>query len=386
MHLDPAMPTLVASIFGLLLLGYLARLLRQPTVIAYLVGGILLGPAVLGVVHDAAVLGRLGATGVLLLLFFVGLELSLDQLLDSWRVIVLGTIAQIALSVLLTMGLGWMLGWPPARGLILGFVISLSSTAVIIRLLQEFRETQTRAGSATIGILIAQDLAVVPMIVILGWLAPVSAHAPPLGLQSIGALACLLFVVAVVRAKRIRIPFQKVLLQNQDLQVFGALLLFFGMSSLTAVLGLSSAIGAFLAGLFVSRTEATHGFRDSLEPFRVVFLAAFFVSIGMLLDLHFVLENAGTLALLVVLAYGVNTGINTVCLRFLDVPWRESLYMAGLLSQVGEFSFVLAAIGLQAGILTAYGHQMTICVISLSILFSPLWVSLTRRLARPSSS
>lgn len=146
MHLDPSLPVLVSVLFGILIIGFILRKLHQPHVVGYLLAGILLGPYVFGVMQDKELVGRLGAIGVVLLLFFIGMEVSPKRLVSSWRVAVIGTLFQILISILCVWLLGEWLDWPINRSILLGFVISLSSTAVVLKILQEWKELDTAVG------------------------------------------------------------------------------------------------------------------------------------------------------------------------------------------------------------------------------------------------
>jgi CPA2 family monovalent cation:H+ antiporter-2 len=162
--------------------------------------------------------------------------------------------------------------------------------------------------------------------------------------------------------------------------VFTALVLCFGLALITALLGLSTALGAFVAGILVGAAPDTEWVKQTLAPFRVVFVALFFVSVGMLVDLGFVRDEWPVVLLLVALVVVTKTLINAGVLRLLRDPWRQSFYAGALLAQIGEFSFVLAAVGLQAGLLEAFGYQLAVAVISLSLLASPPWIRLVRAL------
>ena len=160
MHLDPIMPYLVSAILAVLLLGLLLRALRQPYVIGYLIAGIILGPHGYALITDSELLSRLGAIGVVLLLFFIGMEVSPRKLINNWKVAFLGTLLQIFISVGCVWPLGLFLEWPVSRIVLIGFVISLSSTAVVLKLLQDWKEFDSKVGQNVLAILLAQDSAV----------------------------------------------------------------------------------------------------------------------------------------------------------------------------------------------------------------------------------
>jgi CPA2 family monovalent cation:H+ antiporter-2 len=174
--------------------------------------------------------------------------------------------------------------------------------------------------------------------------------------------------------------------RDHELQVFAAFAVCFGMATATALLKLSSAVGAFVGGILVANARETDWVRRSLEPFHVLLVAFFFVSIGMLVDLQFIRDNLGVVLLLAALAVVTNTVINTVIFRSLGRSWRNSLYGGALLSQIGEFSFVLAAVGLAARVISDYAYQATIAVIALTMLVTPAYIVAMGRLrGRPVS-
>ena len=378
MHLDPILPRIVAAVFVLLLIGLVLRRLRQPHVVVYLLAGVALGPNGLRLFSDEIILARVGDFGVVLLLFFVGMEVSLPSLLKSWRVSVVGTLLQVLASVGCVSVIGWLRDWSLARVVLIGFAISLSSTAVVVSLLRARNEIDSGAGRDAMGVLLIQDLALIPMLIVLGFLGGEPPTGKELSLQAVGGVALLALLAFLARRERISLPFGRMLRQDHELQVFSALALCFGFATLTGLLGLSTAVGAFVAGILVASTRETEWVHKSLEPFRVVLVALFFVSVGMLIDLQFLATHGKTMLLLVLAVLLTNWLINAGTLRALGRPWRHSLYVGALLAQLGEFSFVLAAVGRQTGIIEDFGYQLTIGLIAVTLLLSPLVVSLSR--------
>ena len=382
MHLDPIMPYLVGAVLAVLILGLILRSIRQPYVIGYLIAGIVLGPHGFAFITDGDMLAHLGAIGVVLLLFFIGMEVSPRKLLDNWKVAVIGTLLQIIISVGCVWPLGTFLDWPLPRIILIGFVISLSSTAVVLKLLQDWKEFDSKVGQNVLVILLAQDLAVIPMMIILSTLG--SAHGEPsnIWLQLFGASIMALIIGYIAVKETIHLPLRKLLGNDHEIQVFAALCICLGLALLTGLAQLSTALGAFVGGMVIGAAKETQWVHHSLESFRVVFVALFFVSIGMLVDLGFIQSHMLQVGALVLLVIITNTFINGGILRMLGDSWRDSLYAGTLLSQIGEFSFVLAAVGIQAQIITDYGYQMTIAVISISLLISPPWIMLIKKLLK----
>jgi len=385
MHIDPLLPPLVGVIAVILALGLLLQVFRQPQLVGYILAGILIGPSGLAIVQDVALIEHLGALGVTLLLFFIGMEVSPLQLARGWRVAVLGTLFQVVVSVLTVWLIGQYFDWSLSRIVLLGFVISLSSTAVVLKLLKDSNELDSAAGQNVLLILIAQDLAIVPMLITISLM---SGQAPEQGViyrQLFGGIAITAFAVWVVSRRRFKLPFSRLIKKDHEVQLFAALLVCFGFAFVSGMLELSAALGAFVAGLVVAAAKETDWVQRALEPLKIVFVALLFVSMGMLIDIQFVEQN---LVLLLILLFGVlttNTFINAIVLRFLGSDWRISLYSGALLSQVGEFSFVLATVGLQIGLISKFGYQATIALIALSLLASPAWIQGARKILKISS-
>lgn len=383
MHLDPVMPYLVGAILAILLLGLLLRKLNQPHVVGYLVAGVILGPHGVALVTDDVTLARFGAIGVVMLLFFIGMEVSPKKLIDNWKIAVLGTLAQILISVACVWPLGWLMDWPLQRIILIGFVISLSSTAVVLKLLQDWKEFDSKVGQNVLAILLAQDLAIIPMLIILAAFGDNTGVEPTNAVfQIFGALIIVAIVAHIAIKNTLHLPLSKLIGNDNEMHVFAALSVCLGLSLLTGLAGLSTALGAFVAGMIIGAAKETHWVHQSLEPFRVLFVALFFVSIGMLVDLSFIQFHWFQVGILVLLAVVANTFINALILYLLGENWADSLYAGTLLSQIGEFSFVLAAVGIQAHIISDYGYQMTIAVISLTLLISPGWIMLVKHLLK----
>ena len=380
MHMDPVMPQLVGAVLLILILGFLLKLAKQPHVVAYLIAGVLIGPHGIALITDTEVIGRFGTIGVVLLLFFVGMETEPKKLLSNWKLAVIGTLVQILLSIFCIWGLGMWFDWPISRIILIGFVISLSSTAVVIKLLQDNNMLDTKVGQGVLSILLAQDLAIIPMLIILGILGTGDIDIGHLLKQSIGAIFALVLFSFVFRKKQLHLPLASWLKQDKELQLFAALGLCFGLALITAWFDLSTALGAFIAGLIIGVAKETQWVSHSLEPFKVLFIALFFVSVGMLLDLSFLLTHWPQAIALMIAAIFTNTFINALILKMAKYKWQDSLYSGVLLSQIGEFSFVLAAVGSQMEIINDFGYQLALCVISLSLLISPIWIGVAEKL------
>ena len=382
---NPFLMKFVIISLGVVGIGFLLRLIKQPHVIIYIITGVILGPSVTGWVNDNVLISELGSLGLVLLLFFIGMEISLPSLISNWKFSVTGTLIQVLVSVLAIWIIGYFLDWSMARIVTLGFVISLSSTAVVLRILEERKEMETRVGQNALGILLVQDVLIVPMMIILGYMSGETIHQEEVILQSIGAVLIVGMMIWLYKKGQIKLPFHKLLKNDHEIQVFFAFGLCFGFAAITGFFGLSTALGAFVAGMVVASSKTTEWFHHSLYPLKVIFLALFFISIGLLIDLQFIWDNVGLIFLLVGVIFLTNNLIIALIARMFKIPWRESFYLGALLSQIGEFSFVLGALAYGSGIITDYAYQITISVISLTLLFSPFWIKVSASFRREKS-
>ncbi|MBN2121428.1 cation:proton antiporter, partial [Candidatus Micrarchaeota archaeon] len=363
--------SLIALLFGLAL-----RYFRQPPVSAYILTGMVAGPHVLGIVEDAGLISQLGGLGVVMLLFFVGMRISPKKMLSNWKVALAGTLFQVIVSILCVAAAAIFMGWPPSVVILFGFVISLSSTAVVLRILEGKNETRTRMGQDSLSILLAQDLAVIPMIIILTFLAGTEVSKSEILLQIAGFIVLGGFVYWMVRAKAISIPFSEKIVQDREFRLLGALAVCFGFALVSGFFHLSMALGAFIAGIFVRSAKQTKWVAKSLGQFKTLFLALFFVSIGLLIRLGFVIENLHVILVLVLLVFLTNTFINAAIFRMLGGNWKYSMYAGSLLAQIGEFSFILIVAGLNSGLIGYETYELVVAVIASTLLLSPMWMQL----------
>ena len=365
------------AIFGLCIL---LRFFRQPYAVAYILAGVMLGEDGFQILTDQAVISSMGEFGLILLLFFIGMEISLPDLLKNWKVPAFGTLFQILGSVLTVLLLGYSMGWEINRSIVLGFVISLSSSAVVIKILQDNQESQTPIGKNVISILLMQDILIVPMLIATNYLAGQVPATSEVIRQLLGGGLIIGLIIWLTKKKTIQLPYSKVVEEDHELQVFVAFITCFGFALLTAFFGLSAALGAFVGGIVVNSAQSTNWFHDSLHAFRVVLVAIFFISVGMMIDLDFLVKNGRVIALLVGAVLITNHFINAVILRYFGNNWSDSIYGGALLAQIGELSFILAAIAFADNIISDFGYQLAILVIAITLLISPLWIGVTKAL------
>ena len=383
---NPFLLKFVAIALAVVVVGIILKMLKQTHVIVYIITGIVIGPHVMGIVDDADLISSLGSLGLVLLLFFIGMEISLPNLVANWKISVIGTVLQVIISILAVWLIGQYYDWSLARILTLGFVVSLSSTAVIVKLLQDSGEMDQAVGQNVLGILLVQDVLIVPMLITLNYLAGQETSMQEIWMQIIGGILLIGFVVFLFYKGELKLPFHKTLKHDHEIQVFFAFGLCFGFSMITGFFGLSTALGAFVAGIFVATSKSTKWFHDSLYSFKVIFVALFFISIGMLINIQFLWDHIVIILALVGIVLLTNLFINALIMRGFKMSWKDSLYAGALLSQIGEFSFVLGQLAYFNEIITDFAYQTIVAVISLTLLLSPIWIGLTKRLTNPVNS
>lgn len=354
--------------------------LGQPAIVGYILAGILLGPSGAGIVSDRDAVGPLAELGVLLLLYVVGMELSLRSFRRLWRIALLATLAQIALSVGAMLLLGRVFGWPWAMGMVVGFALALSSTAVAIKMLEDVGELRSRSGRIAAGVLIAQDLAVVPMLLAVAALddGGFKWTGLPAMAIAVGLLVALIWFLS--RRERISLPLPTFVAAHGDLKPLAALAFCFGAAALSGLAGLSAAYGAFLAGLVIGNSRERKVLLETTQPIQSILLMAFFLSIGLLLDLRYVWQNLGTVAAIFVLVTIFKTVLNIGALRVLGQSWPVAFLAGTVMAQVGEFSFLISVQGVAAGVLTREDSRLIVAVTVLSLGLSPLSFLTARRL------
>jgi CPA2 family monovalent cation:H+ antiporter-2 len=372
---------IVIVVVAALLGGIVAQLLKQPLILGYIVSGILVGPYTGGVtVSDVHNIELLAEIGVALLLFGLGLEFSLRELRPVWRVALLGTPIQIGLTIALGYGFGRLTGLGAVPSLWLGALLSLSSTMVILRTLMSQGFLGTLSSRVMIGMLVVQDLVVVPMMVILPKLGDPAAGLPAVGVAALKAVGFLL--VMVLLGTRILPWLLKYVARwnSRELFLLAIMAIAMGVGYATWLVGLSFAFGAFVAGMVLSESDYGHQALSDIIPLRDLFALLFFASVGMLLDPMFLLDNLGPVALLVaavVVGKGLIFAVVTRMFRYGNVvPIAAAL---GLF-QIGEFSFVLARIGVSSRSIDHDLYSLVLTAAIVTMVLTPAISGQTSRL------
>ncbi|MGJ1382684.1 cation:proton antiporter domain-containing protein [Sphingobacterium siyangense] len=366
--------------FVLLLLILLLRRLKQPYFIAYIASGIILGPKVLNIIHAPEVVSELGEIGIVLLMFSIGAHIDLRSLSQNFYKPLLIASVQVVLSFICMHLIGRQAGWNMDTIVLISFIISLSSSAIVFQYLARTGEIKSQLGLITCGVLLMQDILVVPMILTLNFMSGSNASIFDLVKVCIGGMLILLFLRAAITKKLFKIPMQKEIIADHDLQVFIGFCICFGMAWISFWFGLSPAFGAFAAGIVIGQDRAIHWLEKSLIPFKVFFMAFFFVAVGLQLDINFFINNAGTIIMVTVSVLLINSIINSVLFKLTGNNWRDSIYGGALLSQIGEFSFMLATLGASLGLVATYTYQITLAVITLTMLLTTIWLTIIQQL------
>ncbi|MCC5917981.1 MAG: cation:proton antiporter [Cryomorphaceae bacterium] len=346
---------------------------RLPTVIGFLITGIVFGPAGFKLVSASEGVETLAEVGVIFLLFIIGLEFSLKSLSAIRKSVFVGGGLQVGLTVILVAGIFMLMGKVPGNAVFAGFMISLSSTAIVLKLLQEKGEMHAPQGKMALAILIFQDIIVVPMMLFAPILAG-QAEEPVKDLLWLLGKVIVLITIVIITARYI---FPKILhevarTRSQEIFILVILVTCFSVAWISAEMGLSLALGAFLAGLIISESEYSHQAIAQAIPFREVFMSVFFISIGMLVDLNFFFGHIHWIILLTLGVFLLKTTLVGMGVWALKFPARIAILTGLSLFQVGEFSFILAKVGLDYNLLDGLTYQYFLAVSILSMGLTPL--------------
>ena len=378
MHANLDIFEIVIVITAALIGGIILSYLRQPAILGYILAGIILGPSGLGFIQDREAVQLLADLGMLLLLFIVGMELNLHTFKRVWVTATLCTILQISISLCITFGLSYFFDWSPVLSILLGFVMAISSTAVVVKILESIDEYNTDKGQLIIGILIAQDLAIFPMILFFRSKNPTFFDGG-LWIKIAVAVALLAGLINYLsRRQRFRIPLMERISSDQDLLPLVNLAICFSFAVAARKVGLAEGYGAFLAGLVLGNSKERDHLLKTVMPIQSLLMMVFCLSIGLLWELKFIMDHLSMVLILAFVIVVVKTILNVGILRLLRIPFPQALLIAAILGQIGEFSFLLCGIAYSSGIIAYFGQQLIITLTVLSLLFSPLWLYLVR--------
>lgn len=374
---------LVIFCFSILviLVGYRFNL---PPVVGFLVTGVIAGPHGLGLVEKLDDVERLAQIGIILLLFGIGLEFSIKKLIKVKKFFLLGGSLQVGLTILISTLVGQISERPWGESIFIGSVLAMSSTAIVIRFLEQKGETQSPHGKLAIAILIFQDMIAIPIILLTPFLISTGAENrfDPSTFFLLGK-GLVILAFAFICAQRIVPPLLDAVAKtrNKELFLLTVLAICFGVAWLTSSLGLSLTIGAFTAGLILSESEYSHEAISHIFPFQALFISFFFVSVGMLLNVDFLIHHVTLITALAIGALTLKALIGAVSTLILRMPLRTAVLTGIAISQIGEFSFVLAKTGFSLGLGTDYYYQLFLAVSILTLAISPVLISFSQNIA-----
>jgi monovalent cation:H+ antiporter-2, CPA2 family len=399
----PLIATIALGLVLAFIFGALAQKLRISPLVGYLVAGILIGPYTPGFVADQSLAGELAEIGVILLMFGVGLHFSIGSLLSVAWIAIPGAIAQIAVATLLGMGLAWFMGWNVAAGLIFGLALSCASTVVLLRAMQERRLLETTRGKIAVGWLVVEDVVIVIALVLIPPLSeillqssgakasdPINPFAQPDILASLaltlGQVAAFVALMLVVGRRVIPWILHYVAhTGSRELFRLSVLAIALGVAyGATALFGISFALGAFFAGMMLHESPLSQRAAEESLPLRDAFAVLFFVSVGMLFDFGVILSQPFTLAAtLFIILFGKSIAALLIVLAF-RYPLRTALTISASLAQIGEFSFILASLGVGLQILPPEGRDLILAGALISIVANPIFFYAIDRILPPS--
>ena len=360
--------------------------LKIPPVIGLIFTGILLGPSGIAAVYDQKLISTLAELGVILLLFTIGLEFSLDDLKKLKKIVLVGGIVQILVTGLAISFLSYWFMLVIDRGItlsaaaFLGFTFSVSSTAICLKILTDREELALPHGRIALGILIFQDIAIVPLMIGINLLNPETASTFEILAKKISIIV--LFATGIFISFRLLMPKMVRLIASlhaREVLVIGALVICFGAAYLTSLVGLSLALGSFVAGMIIASTDESHQISVTIDPFREAFSSIFFISVGLLLDIKMInLPFFVTIALLVLLVKGlIVAGVSLS----LGNSLRVSMMAGMALAQIGEFSFVLAETGLKNNLINHEVFQAMLAISVVTMIVTPAMIAVAPRFA-----
>jgi CPA2 family monovalent cation:H+ antiporter-2 len=374
----------VVAVAALMGLGFMR--LKQPPLVGFILAGLALGPTGAGVIANSSSVTLLAEMGVVVLLFFIGMELSIRAFVLTLRQAVLVAGGQIIAAMGISVLLAWGSGATKYEAIILGFIIATSSTVVAMKMLDDMGVLRGEAGRVAVGVLIAQDLAVVPMLIFVTSLGGGEIDIVTISVKIGVAVALLAGVLWWFGSHgKLKIPLTDGIEDNVELLALGSLALCFAAAAISGVAELSPVYGAFLAGIVVGNSTLRSRVIPVIEPIQSVLLVVFFLSIGLLIDLKFIWANLWLVLIASLIVIAAKTVLNVVLLRANGASARTAL-LAGLsMAQIGEFSFVLAAAGFGAGALGYDVYRLAIAVTAVTLLVSPLWISIMQRVQHVAS-
>lgn len=380
MHADL---THVALVLSLVLGGGLfIERLRQPALVGYLIMGAIIGPGLLGLQGEDETIRWLAELAIVLLMFMLGLELDLRFFRDAIRSALGIALTQAVVGVSAMLGLSLMFDFSIGTAILFGFITALSSTAVAMSMLRNLGMSESDLGRTATAVLIAQDILAIPMLVTIGVLQEGFSLIGMLHLGgSLAVIGASLFGIFELTSHPQWVErLERLFSRGASQPVIAAMALCFGAAAISGSVGLSNAYGAFAIGLLIGNVGSIGAsYRHAVEPIHELLMMAFFLSVGLMLDVQFIVANLFLIGILLVVTIALKTIFTIGIARIFGSPLETALPLGAVLGQIGEFSFVLLSLGLANGLLEHKTYQLGLAVIALSLAVSPVWFSLVRR-------
>ena len=373
----------ILIIFGISAVSlFLCSLLKIPSIIGLLFAGLIAGTNGFGWISNSTSIQAFADIGIILLLFTIGVQFSLKEMLENKKSAILGGILQVGLTILASFLIAKQMGLSVESSIFIGFIISLSSTAIVFNILQKNYSVNSPHGKITLGILIFQDIVVVLMLLFTPLLAGGTQNI--LNSFLIFLIKGLLILILVFAGSKWIVPavlFQVTKTKSKELFLLSVVLLCFAVAWLTSSIGLSVSLGAFLAGLIISESIYGDEALAGITPFRDIFASFFFISIGMLLDIQVAIQHPWIILLATLGVLTLKSFIAGITTLIIGFPLRSAILVGFSLSQIGEFSFILAMVGVANGLLTNDFYQIFLAVSILTMAVTPVMMSLSSKLA-----
>lgn len=375
LHTPPILTDLVILLSVSLPVAFLCLRLKLPMLVGFMLTGILIGPSAFALISEREAIEFLAEIGVMFLLFSIGIEFSLRRLMEMRRLVFIGGGLQVGLTILATAAISYLFGRPFGESLFFGFLVALSSTAIVIKSYVDRNEVDSPHGKTSIGILLFQDICVVPMMLLIPILGRGEGETSEV-LSGLGVSLIALVVILAIAYFFVPKIFAVIgRLRSPEMFILTTVFLFLGISFATSQFGLSLALGAFIAGAVISESDYSNQVVADILPFRDVFNSIFFVSIGLLLSFGALVANFGTVLALVGAIVVLKLLIVWIVVRLLGFPQRIAAMSALGLAQVGEFSFILAKAGQGNGLLVDSEYQIFLGASIISMIATPFMIS-----------
>ncbi|MEQ8200925.1 MAG: cation:proton antiporter [Syntrophomonadaceae bacterium] len=361
---------------------YICQKLNIPSIVGLLITGVLAGPNGLALIEHVQTVEVMAEVGVILLLFTIGLEFSLGKLLQVKKTVLVGGTLQVALTTLIIALIMIQAGRPPGEAIFIGFLISLSSTAIVMKIIQDRAEIDSPYGRSTLAILIFQDIVIIPMMLFTPLLA--DSGLGPGGSPLLMIFKAVLILAMLYIGVKWAVPFllHRIARQrSRELFLISIITICMAVAWFTSSLGLSLSLGAFLAGLLISESEYSHQALGNILPFKDVFTSIFFVSIGMLLDVNIFAQQPLQVISITAVVILIKALVGMLAIITLGFPLRTAVLTGLALGQVGEFSFILSKVGINYGLLSDEFYQLFIAVSVLTMALTPFIIALAPRVA-----